>query len=409
MLKDAAGIERMASIVDEFNCEPMVVVVSAIGKTTNALEKLLWMAYEKNDELASDYFRLKSLHINLIRSLPFSAKEKLIEEVEDIFRDLWEALNKEYPNRYLAYDQVVSFGERISSRIVSSRLSEKKLSPIEVAAPSIIATNDNYTDAAVDWQTTETNINKMLVPLLQSGKVVVTQGFLGGEPTGNFTTLGREGSDFTAAIIGSVLKAEEIVIWKDVPGLMNADPREFIDAIKLDKISYHEAIELAYYGASVVHPKTIQPLQKKGLILQIRSFLKTHSAPSLITGDSSFDDKIPKIILKKNQTLLSISSRNMDFITENSLYHIFKLFNKHKIHINLMQNSAISFSVCFNENPEKQALLIEDLSHYYYVKYNSALTLLTLRHYDDELLQKHISGKNIFLEQKNRTTLQIVY
>ena len=411
LLKDAAGIERMASIVEEFKCEPLVVVVSAIGKTTNALEKLLAMAFEKDDNLASGYFKLKSLHVNLVRSLPISTlgKDELITEVEGLFRDLWDALNKEYPDRYFAYDQVVSFGETISSRIISSRLSEKKLIAKEVDASDIIATNDNYTDASVDWEKTETNVNKGVFPLLHSNKIVITQGFLGGDAKGNVTTLGREGSDFTAAIIGSILKADEIVIWKDVPGLMNADPKVFEEAVKLDNISYHEAIELAYYGASVIHPKTIQPLQKNKLALQIRSFYKPADAPSYISDDATLDDKIPKIILKENQTLLSISSRTMDFITEDSLHHIFKLFTKHKIHINLMQNSAISFSVCFNQNQKKQEFLIKDLSSFYYVKYNTGLTLLTLRHYDDKILKKYISGKKIFLEQKSRTTMQIIY
>jgi len=411
LLKDAAGIERMASIVEEFKCEPLVVVVSAIGKTTNALEKLLAMAFEKDDNLATEYFKLKSLHVNLVQSLPISTsgKDELITEVEELFRDLWDALNKGYSDRYFAYDQVVSFGERISSRIVSSRLSEKKLIAKEVDASDIIATNDNYTDASVDWKKTKTNVDKEILPLLHSNKIVITQGFLGGDSKGNVTTLGREGSDFTAAIIGSILKADEIVIWKDVPGLMNADPKVFEEAVKLDNISYHEAIELAYYGASVIHPKTIQPLQKNKLALQIRSFYKPAAAPSYISDDATLDDKIPKIILKENQTLLSISSRNMDFIMENSLHHIFKLFTKHKIHINLMQNSAISFSVCFNQNKKKQEFLIKDLSLFYYVKYNTGLTLLTLRHYDDKMLKKYISRKKIFLEQKSRTTMQIIY
>ena len=409
LLNNAETIERMASIVEEFKCEPLIVVVSAIGKTTNTIEKLLSLALNNSSELADEYFKLKSSHINLIQSLPISKKENLIAEVEALFRNLWDDLNKKQDNYYFSYDQIVSYGEIISSKIILGRLAEKKLIVKEVSAPQIIVTDDNYTDASVNWKETGKLINQILYPLLHDNKVVVTQGFLGADNKGNITTLGREGSDFTTAIIGSILKADEIVIWKDVPGIMSADPKLFPDTVKLDKISYHEAIELAYYGASVVHPKTIQPLQKNRLVLQVRSFFKPHSAPTIISDDTSLDDKIPKIILKKDQTLLSISSRNMDFIAENSLYLIFKTFSKHKIHINLMQNSAVSFSVCFNQNRKKQEALINDLSQHYYIKYNTGLTLLTLRHYNTKLLLSHLANKKILLEQKNRTTIQVLY
>jgi len=408
LLKDVKGIEQMVSIVEEFKCDPLIVVVSAIGKTTNALENLLTLALNNDKNLASEYFSLKSFHINLIQSLPYVNRNELISDVETSFRDLWDALNKKYDNYYFAYDQIVSFGEKISGIIVSKRLSANKLLAEELPAQSIIATDSNFTDALVDWEKTQTNITSSLIPLLHKGKIVVTRGFIGSNEKGEVTTLGREGSDFTAAIIGSIIKADEIVIWKDVPGLMNADPKLFDDAIKLNNISYHEAIELAFYGASVIHPKTIQPLQKNNLTLQVRSFWQPHTAPSLISDNTLEDEKVPKIIVKNNQTLLSISSRNMDFIGEGNLFHIFKLFNKHKIHINLMQNSAISFSVCFDNNIKKQDALVKELSKLFYVKYNTGLTLLTLRHYNNDFLLKHTSGRKVLLEQKNRKTAQFL-
>jgi len=408
LLQDAKGIERMVSIVEEFKCEPLAVVVSAIGKTTNALEHLLLLAMANDIKLASEYFLLKSTHINLIQSLPQVNHSTLIAEVEELFRDLWDALNKKYDSYYLAYDQIVSFGEKISEKIITARLSAKKLIVEALPAPSIIATNSNFTDASIDWEKTRHNINTHLFPLLHDGKIVVTQGFVGSNEKGTVTTLGREGSDFTASIIGSILKADEIIIWKDVPGLMNADPKLFDDAVKLDNISYHEAIELAFYGASVIHPKTIQPLQKNNLTLQVRSFWEPHAAPSLISANTHEDEKIPKIIVKKNQTLLSISSRNMDFIGEENLFLIFKAFNKHKIHINLMQNSAISFSVCFNHDEKKQKALTEELVKMFYIKYNSGLTLLTFRHYNNDILKRYTNGRKVFLEQKNRTTAQFL-
>ncbi len=408
LLNDAKGIERMVSIVEEFNCEPLVVVVSAIGKTTNTLENLLSLAVNKDEKLTSEYFSLKSFHINLIQSLPLIDRSKLISEVENLFRNLWDALNQPSDNYFAGYDEIVSFGEKISGKIMAARLSANKFIVEELPAEQIIATNSNHTDASVNWQQTEKNISTSLLPLLQAGKTVITQGFIGSNTEGNITTLGREGSDYTAAIIGSVLNANEIAIWKDVPGLMNADPKLFKDAVKLNNISYHEAIELTFYGASVIHPKTIQPLQKKGLTLQVRSFWEPHAAPSLISKNRSEDDKIPKIIAKPNQTLLSFSSRNMDFVEEANLFHIFKAFSRHKIHINLMQNSAVSFSVCFDQDPKKQKALINELSNMFFIKYNSGLTLLTFRYYNNEIIKQFTSKKKVLLEQKNRTTAQFL-
>ncbi len=408
LLNDAKGIERMVSIVEEFKCEPLIVVVSAIGKTTNALENLLSLAIHKDEKLAAEYFSLKSFHINLIQSLPFVNHNKLINEVENLFRNLWDVLNQPFDNYFTGYDEIVSFGEKISGKIMAARLSAKKLIVAELPAEKIIATNSNHTDASVNWQQTEKNITAHLFPLLHDGKIVITQGFIGSDNDGNITTLGREGSDYTAAIIGSILNANEIVIWKDVPGLMNADPKLFKDAVKLNNISYHEAIELTFYGASVIHPKTIQPLQKKGLTLQVRSFWEPHAAPSLISENRSEDDKIPKIIAKPNQTLLSFSSRNMDFIEEANLFHIFKALSRHKIHINLMQNSAVSFSVCFDQNQKKQKALINELSNMFFIKYNSGLTLLTFRYYNNEILKQFTDKKKVLLVQKNRTTAQFL-
>ncbi len=408
LLNDAKGIERMVSIVEEFKCEPLIVVVSAIGKTTNALENLLSLAVNKDEKLATEYFSLKSFHINLIQSLPFVNHTKLIDEVENLFRNLWDALNQPFDNYFAGYDAIVSFGEILSGKIMAARLSAKKLIVAELPAEKIIATNSNHTDASVNWQQTEKNISTHLIPLLHNGKIVITQGFIGSDNDGNITTLGREGSDYTAAIIGSILNANEIVIWKDVPGLMSADPKLFKDAVKLNNISYHEAIELTFYGASVIHPKTIQPLQKKGLTLQVRSFWEPHAAPSLISENRSEDDKIPKIIAKPNQTLLSFSSRNMDFIEEENLFHIFKALSRHKIHINLMQNSAVSFSVCFDQNQKKQKALVNELSNMFFIKYNSGLTLLTFRYYNNEILKQFTDKKKVLLVQKNRTTAQFL-
>jgi aspartate kinase len=275
-------------------------------------------------------------------------------------------------------------------------------------AHTLLVTNGNYTSASIDWKYTNKTIQSRIPPLLDDGKVVITQGFIGADHKGIFTTLGREGSDFTAAIIANVMDGEEVSIWKDVPGLMNADPKRFKDTIKLDNISYHEAIELAFYGASVVHPKTIQPVQHKNIPLKVRSFYDPDTIPSVISRDNTTDDKIPKIIVKPNQLLLSIGTRNLAFIAEEHLTTIFDVFNKHKIHINLMQHSAVSFSVCFDEDADKLAGISKLLKKEFSLRHNSGLTLITIRHYNDEIIKKMIAGKEVFLEQKSRSNMQVL-
>jgi aspartate kinase len=408
LLANARNIEHMAGLVDEFSCQPLVVVVSAIGKTTNALENLLKLAFKKDPALPGEYFKVKSFHLKLIRELGILKEEELMNEVEEVFRDLWDALDQDHEDFYFAYDQVVSFGEKLSGKIISYKLNDRELPVTEIQATELIITDGNYTNATVNWEWTSDNIRKKVRPILEDHRFVLTHGFTGSDANGNTTTLGREGSDFTAAIFANILEASEIIIWKDVPGLMNADPNIFEDAVKLDSISYHEAVELAFYGAKVLHPKTIQPLQKKSIPLQIRSFFKPFDKPTVISNDTSDDDKIPKIILKENQVLLSISSKDLDFIAEKHLHKIFRSFTNNKVHINIMQNSAVSFSVSFNHHEMKLNSIINDLKEEFYLKYNTGLTLLTLRHYHPGLLKKMTEGQKIYLEQKNRTTIQVL-
>jgi len=277
-----------------------------------------------------------------------------------------------------------------------------------IDARCLIVTNSNNTNAAINWKMTEKTIRARVVPVLKNMEVVLTQGFIGSDEKGNTTTLGREGSDFTAAIFAKVLQAEEVSIWKDVPGLMNCDPKRFKQAVKLPQISYHEAIELAFYGASVIHPKTIQPLQNEKIPLKVRALYKPDSTPSLISSETSHDSKIHKIIVKDKQVLLSIGSKNLSFVAEENLYGIFNAFSKNKIHINLMQNSAVSFSVCFDMDEEKLKTLMLDLHKDYLLKYNTGLQLITIRHYNDKVISDLIHGKKVFLEQKSRATVQFL-
>jgi aspartate kinase len=409
LLKNASDLNQMAAIVQEFACEPMVIVVSAMGKTTNKLERLLKLRQEQNTQtLQQEYFKLKQKHIKLIQSLDLQNESALIEKIENEFYALWKTLQQKDNNPYHQYDQVVSFGENFALLIVNQFLSKQKLSIQSEDARCLMVTNENHTKAGILWDLTERTIISRVSPAIQSGKIVVTQGFIGANQKGETTTLGREGSDFSAAILAYALQAEEVSIWKDVPGLMNCDPRLFQDAIKLPHISYNEAIELAFYGASVIHPKTIQPLQKKGIPLKVRSFYTPTLEPSLIDHLEADDARLPKIIVKQNQTLLSISSRNLDFMAEDKLQRVFTVFNHHKVHINLMQNSAVSFSVCFDEDNNQLEKLILALRNEFILKYNSGLQLFTFRHFDQSLVDRFTAGRKFYLSQKNRTTLQIL-
>ncbi len=408
LMKDASGVRKVAAIVEEFSCEPLVVVVSALGKTTNALEQLLEFALEGNEnELQQKYYALKSFHLNIANELLEDAGEIQLQ-IEDCFRDLWDTLNEKHTDSYFAYDQAVGFGEKLAALILTYYLLEKNIKAEDVASEMLFVTNSNFTDATINWEYTKKTIEARLIPKLENKTIIVTQGFTAADLKGNSTTLGREGSDFTAAILANVLNTQEVTIWKDVPGLMNADPKRFKNTHKLDNISYHEAIELAFYGASVIHPKTIQPLKEKNIVLNIRSFEKPETAPSVISNDISRDEELHKIIIKDNQVLLSITSKQLDFISEENLTTIFKAFSKSKIHINLMQNSAVSFSVCFKYENQKLEQLTKELGEKFSLRYNTGLQLITIRYYTEELIREQVKDRKVYLEQKSRSTVQLL-
>ena len=408
LMQDADGIRKVASIINDFKNDQLVVVVSALGKTTNKLEEILRLAIDKNENLLQQ--ALESLKINhfQIADQLFDDAGNCQNQLSGLFENLKTALKLIDPNRFVAYDRIVSFGEKFTTLILGHYFAEQQLPFQLVDARSLIITDDNFTSAKVNWQQTTENVNTEILPVLAAGKFLLTEGFIGSDPSGNPTTLGREGSDFTAAILASALDANEVTIWKNVPGLMHADPNRFADSVKLDQISYHEAIELAFYGASVIHPKTIQPLQQKNIPLLVRSFDDLNTPASVISKDPSMDDKIHKIIVKENQVLLSINSRDLSFIAEDHLTDIFKAFSRHKIHINLMQHSAVSFSVCFNNNKSKLEDLLSDLKNEFIVKYNDGLQLFTIRHYTEEFINKLVEHKKVFLEQKSRSTVQLL-
>lgn len=404
---DAQGVVKVGGLIEEYSCEPLVVVVSAIGKTTNALEIICKKLYE-GENLENDFFNIKKHHLQIFNDLFPNGNDELSANLSSLFDELWSAINETYSNRYEAYDNIVAYGEELSSCLVFSYLKSRDINSRLLNAKCLILTDSNFTDAAVLWEYTTKTISSRVIPAIENNEVVVTQGFIGADSKGKSTTLGREGSDFTAAIYGNILDADEVTIWKNVPGLMNADPSRFNDAVKIDRLSYYEAIELAYYGASVIHPKTIQPLKEKDIPLFVRSFYNTALSPTTITNDKSNDGKESNIIVKDNQVLLSISTQNLSFIAENNLKQIFETFSKNKLHINMMQNSAVSFSVCFNEDLFKLDAIIDDLKDVFSLKYNTGLQLITVRHYDDGLVDKLIGDSKVYLVQKSRVTVQLL-
>jgi aspartate kinase len=305
------------------------------------------------------------------------------------------------------YDQIVSMGEIISSRIVAAYFNEVKSDCLWLDARGIIQTDNTYREGKVDFELTQQLAEKELVPLLKQHKLILTQGFIGGTSENFTTTLGREGSDYTAAILAYSTNAESVTIWKDVPGVLNADPKWFSDTKKIDSLTYQDAIELAYYGATVIHPKTIKPLQNKNIPLYVKSFIDS-SAQGTIIKDSNKHLPIPSFIFKINQMLITISPRDFSFIAEDNLSKIFGLFHQHQVKINVMQLSAISFSVCVDMDDKKIQPLIQTLQNDYKVLYNDALELVTIRYYDQSTIDRVSINKEILMEQKSRYTVQLV-
>ncbi|HEY9115212.1 MAG TPA: aspartate kinase [Bacteroidales bacterium] len=409
LMRDASGIDEVAQLISKYSNDQLVVVVSALGKTTNALEQLLAYHIEKDQTGEKKSFnQIKDFHFSVADNLFRNRKNEIFQKLENLFQLLDRELKREFIDKYEAYDRIVIYGELFSSLLVDGCLHDKKIKSHLVDARTIIHTDSNFTNASVDWKNTQKKISDRLLPILENNEIVLTQGFIGADDHTKFTTLGREGSDFTATIIANIIDAEEVTIWKDVPGLMNADPKRFEKTIKLDQISYQEAIELVYYGASVIHPKTIHPLKIKKIPLLVRSFYNPESSPSIISHETSMDDKVPKIIVKDNQVSMNISMQNMANITEDDMVAIFRLFSEHKTHINLMQHSAVNFSACFDERANKLGPLVKALSEKFAVKYETDFILITIRHYNGELINELTIGKKIYFEQKDQSTIQLL-
>jgi aspartate kinase len=404
-VKDAEGIRNVHNVLQTVGFEDVLLVVSAMGKTTNALEIVIKNYFEKSPELQSSIQEVKKYHNQILLDLFEDEKNAVFTDVNSLFSGLDHFLNQnKSPNYNFVYDQVVSYGELISTTIISHYMSFMGIKTQWLDVRNFIKTDTTYRDANVDWDLTQKNISKNVKKKILN----VTQGFLGSDENNFTTTLGREGSDYTAAIFAYCLNAENVTIWKDVPGVMNADPRYFENASLLNQISYREAIELAFYGATVIHPKTLQPLQKKEIPLYVKSFINPTLPGTSVSKGADLEPHLPCFIVKKNQLLLSLSSIDFSFIMEENISEIFGLLHDYKMKVSLIQNSAISFSVCIDDKFGNFNELKTILSKKFQIAYNENVSLYTIRHFDEKAAQMVEQNKDVLLKQVSRETMQII-
>jgi len=402
-VKDAEAIRNVGRILTLHKNDKLIIVISAIGKTTNLLERLI-DAYWNENGIKSIFEEFKHFHKTIINDLNLTNSSIFHTH----FTDLEDKLNSNKSDNYnFEYDQLICFGELLSTAIISEYLKENAFKCEWVDARQIITTNKKWREAKVDWEVTSINFETKAQHIFDSSNILITQGFIGGTTDNHSTTLGREGSDFTASIFAYISNAESVTIWKDVPGMLNADPRIFNGTVLLKQISFKEAIELAYYGASVIHPKTIQPLKNKEIPLFIKSFLKPLDDGTMIQSSMIYDSKVPSFIFKTNQLLLSLTPKDFSFVVEDNLKDIFSILSDMNIRINLMQNSAVSFSFLIDDKYDLKKLL-KLLGSEYLVRYNEDVELLTIRHYNSDTVNRLASGKTILLEQRSRQMTRLV-
>ncbi len=407
-VKDAEGVKNVVEVLKQFPDQKISVIVSAMGKTTNALERLAKAYFYKTENADAILEEIKKYHLDICHQLFPNNAHAIYTELENTFVELHWAIEDEPTHGFdFEYDQIVSMGEIISSKIISAYLNEVGFTNKWIDARGLIQTDNSYREGKVDFELTEALVIRDLEPVFNLVNIIVTQGFIGGTSENFTTTLGREGSDYTASILAYCLNAKNVTIWKDVPGVLNADPKWFSHTKKIDELSYHDAIELTYYGATIIHPKTIKPLQNKNIPLHVKSFLKPKEDGTVIK-DGEKRLNIPSYIFKINQVLISIQPKDFSFIAENNLSEIFDLFSKLGVKINLMQLSAISFSVCCDNDEFKIQDLVKELQTQFKVLYNSGLELMTVRYYTQETIDTLTAQKIILLEQRSRFTVQMV-
>ena len=403
-------IKNTAAIISGNAPAKLLVVISAMGKTTNALEKIAEAFFEGRKEDALLLFeQVKNSHLEVVKYLLTLRWKEAEDQLKEFFTEIEWMLHDQPVRSYdYYYDQIVCCGELFSTAIVAHYLAEQKLKVKWMDVRDIFRTDDNFRDANIDLPVTVSKINEDILPLFDEYDVVITQGFIGATDENESTTLGREGSDYSAAIFANILNADNLTIWKDVEAVMNADPGRFKDAVKIPSLSYTEVIEMSYYGAQVIHPKTIKPLQNKNIPLHVKSFLDT-SLPGTVINQTPVKDLPPVIVLKDKQTILQFHSRDFSFIGGKPVEALHNIFKKIKLQPNLSQNTAISLMCCFDGHDEKTAQIAADASLLFDVEMEKGLSLLTVRHYDSETIKRLIAGKNIILEQRTPSTLQAIF
>lgn len=407
-VKDAKSIQNVAGILEKYKDESLLIVVSAMGKTTNALEEVTKAYYKKTGEAQKLMEEVKQSHYRMMAELFGTEKHDAFVEVNDIFVEADWVLEDEPEDSYdYIYDQIVSLGELVSTKILAAYLNGKGLATQWLDARDVILTDDIYREGWVQWDETQKRADRTAKPMLEAGGFVVTQGFIGSTTENTTTTLGREGSDYTAAIFSYCLDAESMSIWKDVPGVLTADPRLFDNVTKLDELSYREAIEMTYYGAKVIHPKTIKPLQNKSIPLFVKSFINPEGKGTMIAPDVE-DNYPPMVAIENNQALLNISTRDFSFVAEQHISDLFNQITAHRLHVNMMQNTAISFRICVTDQDGKVQDFAKAIEDKFKVRIEPNLELITVRHYNKQTLNDLRADKVVLTENKIRKTVQMV-
>ncbi|MCB0387902.1 MAG: aspartate kinase [Winogradskyella sp.] len=404
-VKDAKGVKNLVNVLNKTGYKNTLVVVSAMGKTTNALEKVIANYFDNKGELQSSLQEVIKFHNGILLDLFDNEQHAVYKKIAALFNELTAFMDRnKSPDYNFVYDQVIGYGELVSTTIVSEYLNDVGLKNQWLDVRDFIKTDNYYRSAHVDWEASQERIATQF----NRTQLNITQGFLGSDANNFTTTLGREGSDYTAAIFAYCLNAQSVTIWKDVPGVLNADPRYFENAQLLNKISYREAIELAFYGASVIHPKTLQPLQRKEIPLFVKSFLQPENKGTMVCKEAGLDPQIPCFIVKKNQVLISLSSLDFSYIVEDNISEIFKLLHLYKMKVDVIQNSAISFSVCVDNMYKNLEKLLQHLKAKFKVTCTENVSLYTIRHYNELAIKQLEKDKEVLLKQLTHETMQIV-
>jgi|SRR5687767_11024295 len=407
-VRDAEAIRNVGKILQMTEHRPLAIVVSAMGKTTNALEDIIRTHYNQPENLSMMVSKLKKYHEDIASSLLPDNEKQILADLHDLWVELnWILEEEPHPDYNYHYDQIIVFGELASTKIVSAYLHSQQIQHEWMDARGFIKTDSGFREARIQWDTTQTAIDTLVKPALQKNGMILTQGFIGSTAYNESTTLGREGSDYTAAILAYTLNAESVTIWKDVPGIMTGDPKRFEKVIRLEEISYHEAIEMTYYGAKVIHPKTIKPLQNKQIPLYVRPF----DNPSLFgTKISSMETNFlpPIIVVEPDQVLFQIATKDFSFVAEEHISVIFDHIASHRIKVNLMRNTAVSFMICVKNEADKLERLTDDLERLFHLNMVENLDLITVRHANQGMLEQLRKGKEIILEEQFGDTIQMV-